>query len=130
MAGGEREMMSFETLTLVPIDRRLVVPEMLSPAELDWLNAYHARVREIIGPELGPADRALAGAGDGGDPHARCHPRDRAAGVRASGASLELYPTIIEFGPLDRHGRACPDHPAIGTLGRASGRNLGDKLRG
>ena len=57
MPGGERELMSFETLTLVPIDRRLVVPEMLSAAELDWLNAYHARVREMIGPELGPADR-------------------------------------------------------------------------
>ncbi len=58
VAGGEREVMSFETLTLVPIDRRLVVPELLSAAELDWLNAYHARVAEIIGPELGPADRA------------------------------------------------------------------------
>ena len=58
MAGGEREVMRFETLTLVPIDRRLVVPELLSAAELDWLNAYHARVREVIGPELGPADRA------------------------------------------------------------------------
>jgi Xaa-Pro aminopeptidase len=55
--GGERETMSFETLTLVPIDRRLVLAEMLSPAELDWLNAYHRRVRESIGPELGPADR-------------------------------------------------------------------------
>jgi Xaa-Pro aminopeptidase len=54
---GEREVMSFETLTLVPIDRRLVVTEMLSPAELDWLNAYHARVAEVIGPELGPEDR-------------------------------------------------------------------------
>jgi Xaa-Pro aminopeptidase len=58
VAGGERETMSFETLTLVPIDRRLMVAEMLSPAELDWLNAYHRRVREIIGPELGSADRA------------------------------------------------------------------------
>ena len=57
VAGGERETMKFETLTLVPIDARLVVAEMLSPAELDWLNAYHRRVREIIGPELGPADR-------------------------------------------------------------------------
>jgi Xaa-Pro aminopeptidase len=56
-ARGEREVMSFETLTLVPIDRRLVVAEMLSPAELDWLNAYHARVAEVIGPELGPEDR-------------------------------------------------------------------------
>jgi Xaa-Pro aminopeptidase len=56
--GGERETMSFETLTLVPIDRRLIVPELLSPAELAWLNAYHARVRETVGPELAPADRA------------------------------------------------------------------------
>jgi Xaa-Pro aminopeptidase len=56
--GGERELMAFETLTLVPIDRRLVVPELLSAAELAWLNAYHARVRQEIGPELGPEDRA------------------------------------------------------------------------
>ncbi len=58
VVGGERELMGFETLTLVPIDRRLVVPELLSSAELGWLNAYHARVREAIGPELGPEDRA------------------------------------------------------------------------
>jgi Xaa-Pro aminopeptidase len=56
--GGERELMAFETLTLVPVDRRLVLPEMLSAAELDWLNAYHARVREIISPDLGAEDRA------------------------------------------------------------------------
>jgi Xaa-Pro aminopeptidase len=58
VAGGEREVMSFETLTLAPIDRRLVLPELLSPAELAWLDAYHARVAEVIGPELGPTDRA------------------------------------------------------------------------
>lgn len=57
IAGAERETMKFETLTLVPLDARLVVAEMLSPAELDWLNAYHRRVREVIAPELGPADR-------------------------------------------------------------------------
>ncbi len=57
-AGGDRETMAFETLTLAPMDRRLVLPELLSPSELDWLNAYHARVRDIIGPELGPLDRA------------------------------------------------------------------------
>ena len=50
--------MGFETLTLAPIDRRLVLPELLSAQELAWLDAYHARVREMIGPELGPADRA------------------------------------------------------------------------
>ena len=58
VVGGERELMGFETLTLVPIDRRLVVSELLSAAELGWLNAYHARVREAIGPELGADDRA------------------------------------------------------------------------
>jgi Xaa-Pro aminopeptidase len=56
--GGERETLRFETLTLAPIDRRLVVPELLTAEELAWLNAYHARVRDIIGPDLGPADRA------------------------------------------------------------------------
>ena len=39
-------MMGFETLTLAPIDRRLVVPELLSAEELAWLDAYHARVAE------------------------------------------------------------------------------------
>jgi Xaa-Pro aminopeptidase len=58
VADGDREVMAFETLTLAPMDWRLVLSELLSEAELDWLNAYHARVREIIGPELGSADRA------------------------------------------------------------------------
>jgi len=56
--GGEREVMSFETLTLAPFDRRLVLAELLSRVELAWLNAYHARVADSIGPELGPDDRA------------------------------------------------------------------------
>ena len=54
VSGGDREMMAFETLTLVPIDRRLVVADLLSPSELAWLNAYHAAVREVIGPEVDP----------------------------------------------------------------------------
>ncbi|SEK91905.1 Xaa-Pro aminopeptidase [Roseivivax marinus] len=37
-----KDMLCFETLTYVPIDRRLIVPEMLTPAERDWLDAYHA----------------------------------------------------------------------------------------
>ena len=55
--GGDRDMLGFETLTLAPIDRRLVVADMLVGEELAWLDAYHARVRQVIGPELGPADR-------------------------------------------------------------------------
>jgi len=50
--GGERPMHGFETLTLAPMDRRLVVAGMLTPAELDQLNAYHARVLTEIGPRV------------------------------------------------------------------------------
>jgi Xaa-Pro aminopeptidase len=48
-------MLVFETLTLAPIDLALVEPSLLSPAELAWLNAYHARVREVIAPQLDAA---------------------------------------------------------------------------
>lgn len=48
--GGDRPMMGFETLTLAPIDRHLIAPELLSPAEIAWLDAYHARVRAEIAP--------------------------------------------------------------------------------
>jgi Xaa-Pro aminopeptidase len=53
--GGERAMLGFETLTLAPIDRRLVVVEMLTAEERAQLDAYHARVLSIIGPRV-PAD--------------------------------------------------------------------------
>jgi Xaa-Pro aminopeptidase len=48
--GGDKPVMGFETLTLVPIDRRLIARDLLSAGEIAWLDAYHARVREIIGP--------------------------------------------------------------------------------
>lgn len=47
---GDREYYEFETLTLAPIDRRLILPDLLTAAERDWLNAYHARVRETLTP--------------------------------------------------------------------------------
>ena len=56
--GGSREMMGFETLTLVPFDRRLIDVKQLLPCELAWLNAYHARVRREIEPVLRSDDRA------------------------------------------------------------------------
>ncbi len=58
LPGGEREMMGFETLTLAPIDRRLIVKEMLQPDEIAWLDAYHARVLHAIGPELDAKTRS------------------------------------------------------------------------
>ncbi|GBE42098.1 xaa-Pro dipeptidase [bacterium BMS3Bbin10] len=60
--GGERPMMSFGTLTLAPIDRRLIDVSMLTARELKWLNAYHARVLREIGPELKGKDKAWLGA--------------------------------------------------------------------
>lgn len=48
--GGDLPVHGFETLTLAPIDRRLVDADLLSPAELEWLNAYHNRVLAEIGP--------------------------------------------------------------------------------
>lgn len=48
----ERPMLFFETLTLVPIDRRLIRTELLSDAETDWVNQYHDRVRTLITPHV------------------------------------------------------------------------------
>jgi Xaa-Pro aminopeptidase len=50
--GGDRKMMSFETITLAPIDLELVEPTLLTAHERNWLNAYHARVRESLTPHL------------------------------------------------------------------------------
>jgi Xaa-Pro aminopeptidase len=50
--GGEIGMLGFETLTLAPFDRRLIAGDLLTGAERDWLNAYHARVRRELSPLL------------------------------------------------------------------------------
>jgi len=55
--GAEKEILGFETVTFAPIERRLVVKDMLSTAELHWLNDYHAQVLEKIGPKLSGTDR-------------------------------------------------------------------------
>ena len=55
--GGERPMLGFEPLTLAPIDRRLVVAEMLTGEERAQFDAYHARVLKEVGP-LVPANVA------------------------------------------------------------------------
>lgn len=53
--GGEREMMTFETITLAPINLDLVDVSLLTDSERNWLNAYHERVRETLTGLL-PAD--------------------------------------------------------------------------
>lgn len=55
--GGEEAMHGFETLTLAPIDTRLVEPRLLSAAQIGWLDAYHARVRGTLSADLDGAER-------------------------------------------------------------------------
>lgn len=49
---GEKPLNAFETLTLAPIDLRLIEPGLMTGPEIRWLDAYHARVFEVLGPLL------------------------------------------------------------------------------
>jgi Xaa-Pro aminopeptidase len=62
VAGAEKPLNAFETLTLAPIDRRLVVPQMLTADERSWLDRYHVRVAETLSPHLDAATRAWLAA--------------------------------------------------------------------
>lgn len=57
IAGAEEDMLGFETITFAPIAQNLVDTALLSPAEADWLDAYHAQVREKLAPGMSDADR-------------------------------------------------------------------------
>jgi len=48
--GGDLPMLGFTTLTFCPIDRRLIVTELLTDEERDWMNAYHAETRTKLTP--------------------------------------------------------------------------------
>jgi Xaa-Pro aminopeptidase len=50
--GAEKSLLGFETLTFAPIDRALVDASLLSDSERQWLNDYHAKVLEVVGPQL------------------------------------------------------------------------------
>ncbi|WP_029087395.1 aminopeptidase P family protein [Brevundimonas aveniformis] len=56
--GGERPMLGFETLTMAPIDRRLIEVGLLSDAERAWMDAYHAEVLAKVGPLMDGEARA------------------------------------------------------------------------
>jgi Xaa-Pro aminopeptidase len=60
--GAEKPLNAFETLTLAPIDRRLVVADMLTPEETDWFDGYHARVAQMLGPLVDAETRAWLAA--------------------------------------------------------------------
>lgn len=57
LPGGdpERQFLTWRTLTYVPIDRRLIVTDMLGSEDRAWLNAYHARVLAQIRPRVSQA---------------------------------------------------------------------------
>lgn len=53
---GETPVMGFETVTRAPFERRLLDVNLMSDAELDWLNTFHAKVLADIGPQLSGED--------------------------------------------------------------------------
>ncbi|MEG3088355.1 aminopeptidase P family protein [Sphingomonas sp. PB4P5] len=56
--GADADMLGFETLTFAPIERTLIAGDMLTESERAWLDAYHAKVVEILGPQLDAEDHA------------------------------------------------------------------------
>lgn len=69
IAGAEGDYLGFETLTFAPIDRELLEPALLDADERGWWNAYHARVLDVVGPQLDGAALAWLTA--------QCTPLDR-----------------------------------------------------
>ena len=60
--GAEKPMLGFETLTFAPIERRLIVKDMLSAKEIAWVDGYHRDVVTKIGPQLEGDERAWLNA--------------------------------------------------------------------
>jgi len=56
--GADRKYLEFETLTLAPIDIGCIDLGLMTGPEKAWLNAYHARVREVVEPQVDEATRA------------------------------------------------------------------------
>lgn len=74
--GAEEDMLGFETITFAPIAQNLVETALLSPAEADWLDAYHAEVFEKLAPGMDDGDRAWL--------ESACAPLDRAPAALAA----------------------------------------------
>jgi len=52
VADAEKPLNAFETLTLAPLDARLIDSALLNAGESGWLDAYHARARDALAPLL------------------------------------------------------------------------------
>jgi Xaa-Pro aminopeptidase len=62
-AEAEKPLNAFETLTLAPIDRRLIEPSLMTAKEVAWLDGYHMRVCDMLTPLVDEPTRAwLRGA--------------------------------------------------------------------
>jgi Xaa-Pro aminopeptidase len=61
-------MNAFETLTLAPIDRRLI-DRRFSKKEVKWVNDYHTRVRDTVRPHVDEATRVWLDAATGPIPY-------------------------------------------------------------
>ena len=57
IAGGERPMLGFATLSFAPIDLSLIEPKLMDADEIAWLDAYHARVRKTLAPRVDASTR-------------------------------------------------------------------------
>ncbi|NKB54905.1 MAG: M24 family metallopeptidase [Alphaproteobacteria bacterium] len=57
LEGAERKMFAFETLTFAPIDRSLMDLSLLSGAEIDWIDVYHARVFSELSPRMNDEEK-------------------------------------------------------------------------
>ncbi|MEA4838919.1 MAG: aminopeptidase P family protein [Rhodospirillaceae bacterium] len=55
---ADMPMLAFETLTLVPIDRRLILPGLLDATERAWIDSYHAHVGKTVAPFLDERSQA------------------------------------------------------------------------
>jgi len=58
LSDSEGKYLGFETLTMVPLDRTLVDPALLSEAEIGWWNDYHTAVYATLAPQLEGDDLA------------------------------------------------------------------------
>jgi Xaa-Pro aminopeptidase len=58
VAGAEKPLNAFETLTLVPIERRLVDRHLLTAEEIAWLDTYHSHLAAALSGDLHGADAA------------------------------------------------------------------------
>jgi Xaa-Pro aminopeptidase len=90
VAGGEKPLNRFETLTLAPIDRGLVDRHLMTADEIDWFDAYHAEVRETLMPLVAADTRTWLG--DATAPLGRqqpIRPSDQKSGLSDSGTGYK-----------------------------------------